>query len=255
MNINYINIAQASFIFIVGYILARFSRILSEKLLIKLNIIKYKKLAGQIAFYIVLILFLFSTLDQLGFDLSVLLGAAGIFSVAIGFASQTSASNFISGLFLIFEKVISEGDVIVVDGVTGEVISIDLLSTKIKTADNLFVRIPNETLIKSKLINLSCFSHRRLDLIITVPYEQNLLEIKLLWLEIADEHPLCLKNPAADLMIDAIKQDHVSIMLSVWIEEKFHAKLKNELQQKLLETLVAKDLPLYIPRLNNIEIK
>src|SRR5262249_54810678 len=147
---------------------ARFSRILSEKLLIKLNIIKYKKLAGQISFYTVFVLFLFATLDQLGFDLSVLLGAAGIFSVAIGFASQTSASNFISGLFLIFEKVILEGDVITVDGVTGEVMSVDLLSTKIKTADNLFVRIPNEMLIKSKLINLSRFLHRRLDLIITV---------------------------------------------------------------------------------------
>lgn len=254
LNIHYINLIQASFIFVVGYISAHFGRLLTEKLLIKIGIIKYKKLSGRISFYIIFTLFLFCALTQLGFDLNVLLGAAGIFSIAIGFASQTSISNFMSGLFLIFEKVISEGDIITADGVTGEVVSVDLLSTKIKTADNIFVRIPNEMLIKSKLINLSRFLQRRLDLVFAFPYEQNLLEIKLVWFEIVDNHPLCLKNPVPDFIVDTIQQDRVSVLLSVWVEEKYYAKLKNELQQKLLETFVEKRLELYTFRTSRCEL-
>ena len=79
-------------------------------------------------FYGIMILMSMSALRELGFDLSVILGAAGILSVAIGFASQTSASNLISGLFLMMERPFSIGDVIRVEQTTGEVISIDLLS-------------------------------------------------------------------------------------------------------------------------------
>ena len=88
-----------------------------------------------------------TVLRQLGFDLGVLVGAAGVFTVALGFASQTSASNLISGLFLIGERPFVVGDIITVGTRTGEVTSIDLLSVKLRTFDNLFVRIPNETLI------------------------------------------------------------------------------------------------------------
>ena len=102
-------------------------------------------------FYGIMILMSMSALRELGFDLSVILGAAGILSVAIGFASQTSASNLISGLFLMMERPFSIGDVIRVEQTTGEVISIDLLSVKIRTFDNLYVRVPNESMIKTHM--------------------------------------------------------------------------------------------------------
>ena len=246
MNINYINLIQAAFILIAGYILARIVRTLTEKLLIQLGAIKYKKLAGQITFYVVFVLFLFCTLDQLGFDLTVLLGAAGIVSVAIGFASQTSASNFISGLFLIFERVISEGDTITVNGITGEVLSVDLLSTKLKTADNMFIRIPNETLIKSTLANLSQFPKRRLDLTVMLSYEQSLPAIKSLWFSIVEKNSLCLKDPPPDFAVQSIAKDCVSVLLCVWVEEKNYAKLKSELQQQVLEVFSENNLKPYM---------
>jgi len=71
-------------------------------------------------------LFFITGLHQMGFNLGVLLGAAGILSVAIGFASQTSASNLISGLFLLVERPFSLGDMIRVEDITGEVLSVDL---------------------------------------------------------------------------------------------------------------------------------
>ncbi|MFT6270035.1 MAG: small-conductance mechanosensitive channel [Alphaproteobacteria bacterium] len=117
-------------------------------------------------------------MKELGFDLSVVLGAAGIFSVAIGFASQTSASNLISGLFLMMERPFSVGDIIRVESTTGEVISIDLLSVKIRTFDNLFVRIPNESRIKTQVTTLTRFPIRRADLQIGIAYKEDIERVK-----------------------------------------------------------------------------
>ena len=71
------------------------------------------------AYYVILGLFVIAALHQLGFNLNVLLGAAGILTVALGFASQTSMSNLISGLFLIGEKPFQIGDIIKVDQTVG----------------------------------------------------------------------------------------------------------------------------------------
>jgi small-conductance mechanosensitive channel len=85
-------------------------------------------LAKRLSFYVIVSLVVVSVLGQLGFNLSVLLGAAGILTVAIGFAAQTTASNLINGLFLMAEKPFVVGDWIKVDDVYGVVLSIDLLA-------------------------------------------------------------------------------------------------------------------------------
>ncbi len=122
-----------------------------------------RMIVSRVVYYLLLGLFLMSALHELGFSLSILMGAAGILSVAVGFASQTSASNLISGLFLIVERPFSVGDVITLGNTTGEVLSIDLLSVKLRTFDNLYVRIPNETVIKSEVTTLTKFPNRRID--------------------------------------------------------------------------------------------
>ena len=87
-------------------------------------------------FYFIFIIFVMASLKEAGFKLSVFLGAAGILTVALGFASQTSASNLISGLFLIGEGSFEVGDTIQITlirghTIEGQVISIDLISVKL----------------------------------------------------------------------------------------------------------------------------
>jgi small-conductance mechanosensitive channel len=91
--------------------------------------------------------------------------------VAIGFASQTSASNLISRLFLMIERPFSIADVIRVGNTTGEFISIDLLSVKLRNVDSFFVRIPNETMIKNEVTRLTKFPVRPADLKVGIAYK------------------------------------------------------------------------------------
>lgn len=185
------------------------------------------------SYYLILVLFLISALRELGFNLSVLLGAAGILTVAIGFASQTSASNLISGLFLVAERPFSVGDVIRVGATTGEVLSIDLLSVKLRTFDNLFVRIPNETLIKSEVTTLTRFPIRRLDVMVGVAYKEDLKKVRTVLDAVADKNPLCLEEPKPLYIFQGFGESSLDIQFSVWAKRENFLDLRNSIYQEI----------------------
>ena len=185
------------------------------------------------SYYFVLILFLISSLRELGFDLNVLLGAAGVFTVAIGFASQTSASNLISGLFLVAERPFTVGDVIRVGTTTGEVLSIDLLSVKLRTFDNLFVRIPNESLIKSEVTTISRFPIRRLDVMVGVAYKEDLKNVRAILDEVANKNPLCLEEPKPLYIFQGFGDSSLDIQYSVWAKREKFLELKNSIHEEI----------------------
>jgi len=154
-----------------------------------------RALVRKLIIYGGIVFLLVTVLGQAGFDLTVLLGAAGVVGLAIGFASQTSVSNIISGIFLISEKPFAVGDVIQVGQTMGIVLSIDLLSVKVRTFDNRYVRMPNETLIKSELINITRFPIRRFDLTIGVAYKEDIVRVMKILADVIDKNPYCLDEP------------------------------------------------------------
>lgn len=122
-------------------------------------------------FYISVVVYV---LGLFGVKLSAIWGAAGIAGVAIGFAAQTSVSNLISGIFVITDKAMKPGDFIEVDGVSGNVDSVGIISVKIRTLDNQIIRVPNSTIINSKLINYSTLKYRRYVFEVSVDYGTDL---------------------------------------------------------------------------------
>ncbi len=186
-------------------------------------------LAGKAVRYSLVLLVLVMALRELGFDLTALLGAAGIAGVAIGFAAQTSLSNLISGIFLIWEKPFQVGDVVQVDATTGVVHSIDLLSLKIRTFDNRFTRIPNETLIKSPFTNITRFPIRRLDLDINVAYKESIERVRSILGQVADANPFSLDEPAPIIVFKGFGDSALEMMLGVWCEKKDFLALRNSI--------------------------
>ena len=145
--------------------------------------------------YLLVILGVTWALRELGFSLGALLGAAGLMTVAVGFAAQTSVSNIISGLFLISERPFGLGDTIEVGSTFGQVHSMDLISVRIRTFDNLLVRIPNETMLKSEVTNHSHWPIRRFDMPIGVAYGADLDLVESVLMEVAERNTACLEEP------------------------------------------------------------
>jgi small-conductance mechanosensitive channel len=197
--------------------------------------------ALRYASFVVVILIFF---DRLGLDLTGLLGAAGIAGIAIGFAAQTSVSNVISGLFLVSEKPFAIGDVITVGDITGTVISIDLLSIKIQTFDNRFVRIPNETIIKSNVVNVTRYPIRRMDINVTVSYEDDLDRAVEVLTATARDNFFVLDNPETMVLIDRFDEKGVVVLLGLWFLQSDFLELKNSIMLDLRKAFRANGLGL-----------
>ena len=209
-----------------------------------------KLLLKRAIFYGILILVLASALKHIGIDLSILLGAAGIFTVALGFASQTSASNLISGLFLMIERPFSITDVIKVNDITGEVISIDLLSVKLRTFDNLFVRIPNESMIKSPVTTLTKFPIRRADLKIAIAYKEDIETVRNILADIAQNNHLCLEEPAPIFILLGFGSSSIDIQFSVWSRRENFLTLKNTMYEEIKKTFDQLNIEIPFPHMS-----
>ena len=157
------------------------------------------------------------------------MGAAGIAGIAIGFAAQTSISNIISGLFLISEKTFEVGNLIQSGNTTGTVMSIDLLSIKIRTLDNKLVRIPNESIIKNELVNITKFPIRRVDLKISVAYKEKIEKVREILINIAKNNPHCLDNPEPLFLFKEFGDSGLEILFGVWISKTDYVELKNSI--------------------------
>lgn len=240
----------AAILLLIGLIIARLaskkvSQIIDEKFQFKNSTI-----IRRLLFYGIAILFVMMALRQLGFELGVLLGAAGILSVAVGFASQTSMSNVISGLFLLGERSVSIGDVIKVGNTTGEVIAIGWLSLTLRTPENLSVRIPNETIIKSEMTNFSAFKIRRFDLIISVAYQEDLKLVKDTLLALVKNETSCLDDPEPLVVVEGFGDSGVNVRLAVWAKSEEFLKFKSSMNEKVKAAFDAAGIEIPFPHMS-----
>lgn len=170
--------------------------------------------------YLGLALIAVNALDAAKVNLSGLLGAAGIAGIALGFAAQTTVSNFISGFFLVSEKTFSVGDVITIDGSTGVVYSVDALSIKLRSFDNQLIRIPNEALIKTRMTNITRFPARRLNINLVVTYDTDLELLRSALLELAAANQFVLRKPEPLYMVQRFGDNGVELLFGVWLAKE-----------------------------------
>ena len=199
--------------------------LLKRRLAIKNLKPHHNALLSRLASYVVYVVTLVWFLRHVGFDIGVLLGAAGVLTVAIGFASQTSASNLISGLFLMGEQPFVVGDIVRVDGTTGEVLSIDLMSVRLRSFDNIQIRIPNETMLKSNVATLTKFPIRRIDMQIGVAYKEDLDRVRDICLDVADRNPVCLIEPRPLFIFKGYGDSSLNFQFSVWATRETYLEL------------------------------
>jgi small-conductance mechanosensitive channel len=157
-------------------------------------------------------------------------------------------SNIISGLFLISEKPFAIGDVIKVGSTTGIIQSIDLLSIKIRTFDNLFVRIPNEKILSSEVTNITRFPIRRMDLVFQVDYGQDLSRVRGVLGEIARDNSWSLDEPEPVILFTEFKESGIEIQFGLWFAKTDFISLKNSIMQDVTSRFAAEGIRFAHPR-------
>ncbi|MDF7798120.1 mechanosensitive ion channel family protein [Pontiellaceae bacterium B1224] len=186
-------------------------------------------------------------LQQAGVKLGTLLGAAGIAGVAIGFAAQTSLSNLISGLFLIWERPFAVGDVLESGTDRGIVYSIDLLSVHLRTYNNQLIRIPNEVLIKSSFTNVTRFPIRRMDIDIGVAYKEDMETVVRILKEVADQNLYCLDEPEPLIVFKGFGDSALEFQFSPWFAKTDYIALRNSLLTEVKKRFDAEGIEIPFP--------
>ena len=202
---------------VAGWIVTRVVR----KLFLKLERVgKVPVQVGRIlSKFVIVIIWMMAgvqALRSVGVDLVGILGAAGVAGVAIGFASQTSLSNLISGVFLVVERSLSIGDYVKTGGLEGTVESINLLSIYLRQPDNALIRIPCESIIKNPVVNYTRQHMRRCDFEVGVDYSTNLAQVQAVVHEVAEALPIIAQIPEPVVQFIGFGESSLDVRIGVW---------------------------------------
>lgn len=246
-NIDLIKIRNVFLTIVIGYIILQAVLLLIRKVLAKRLSLQWKMLLNKGIVYAGIIIILLMVLETMGVSLKALLGAAGIAGVVIGFASQTSVGNIISGLFLVTEKPFEIGDLIKVGDKMGSVYSIDLLSVKLKTLDNLLIRIPNQTLISTEITNVTRFPIRRMDIVVGVAYKEDLKRVMEILKQLAVENVNVLNEPEPLILLKDFGESSIDILYGLWFEKSNYLVVRNSMIQAIKETFDREGIEIPFP--------
>jgi small-conductance mechanosensitive channel len=168
--------------------------------------------------YVLLVLGFMLAVAAAGMDLSRLALLAGAFGVGIGFGLQNVVNNFVSGLILLFERPIQVGDTIEVGGLLGDVRSIGIRASTVRTVDGAEVIIPNGSLISDQVINWTLSDRRRRVIVkVGVAYGTDPEKVLKILSEVAQTHPTVLDDPKPQADFLGFGDSSLDFQLRCWI--------------------------------------
>ena len=192
---------------------------------------------ANIIFALILIFGFMIALNIMNLDKAVtgFLAGAGVVGLALGFAFQDTAANFISGTFMAFRKNFRVGDLVETNGITAIVDHIDLRSTKFKTLDGYEITMPNKEIFQHKLTNYNRYSTRRIELTVGVGYESDLTLVQQVALKAINEIEEIKEVPSPQFFYTEFGDSSINFEVRFWIDflgvpdylEARHLAIKN----------------------------
>nr|WP_206203864.1 mechanosensitive ion channel domain-containing protein [Thermococcus sp. 21S9] len=181
-------------------------------------------------------------------ELGALLAAAGITGIVLGFSSRTVVANFISGIFMYFDKPLQIGDAVQVGDVQGVVEDIRILSTRIRTWDGTLVRIPNEMLFNSNIVNLQRYPVRRVDVSVGIAYAEDAGRAIEAILKTLDEMPLVLAEPEPKVYVENLGDSSVVLRVWAWAPSERWFDVRTEVVRRIKEALDREGIEIPFPQ-------
>jgi small conductance mechanosensitive channel len=175
---------------------------------------------ADILLWVLRVILFVSFISKLGIETSSFVAILGAMGLAVGLSLQGSLSNFAGGMLIILFKPFRVADLIEAQGVTGTVSEIQIFVTKLVTANNQTIFIPNGSLSNGNIINYSLEKIRRADLTVAISYDTNIKEAKDIITAVLKNNPKILETPAAEVSVKNLTDSAIQIAVRPWAKNE-----------------------------------
>ena len=187
-------------------------------------------------------------LDQLGLNVTVLIGGLSIAGIIAGFAARDSLENFISGVTILVDKPFRVGDFIEIEEEYGQVDEITLRSTRIRTVRNEIVVLPNSQMITQRVVNHTKRNVLRIDIEFGIAYKEYPEEARQVLLPLTTNDDRILPEPSPSVVVTAMNDSSVDMALRFYIRDPSQeVPIRWEYTEKVREALREADIEIPFP--------
>ncbi len=234
----------------IGFLLVKVLTRFSAKVLFKLYPRQVTLIVSRLIYYTLLFIVVVTFLGVLGVDVSGLVIAGGFAGLVVGVALQPVLSNVFAGLYIIAEKAVQPGDAVEIGGVSGEVIALSIMFTRIRTWDGVVVTLPNNMLLSSSFKNYSRTVAKRVEVSIPIAYSGDAEMAYSVVREALGKLTYVLVEPAPDIFVSSIVDGGLNLTVRAWVLDKYYYTAIKELPWAITKALKASGIEIQPPRLD-----
>jgi small conductance mechanosensitive channel len=189
-----------------------------------------------------------AAISKLGIQTTSFVAVIGAAGLAVGLALQGSLSNFASGVLLILFKPFQAGNFIKAGGEAGTVVEVGILTTELKTPDNVKIIMPNSAIMGSSITNFSAHPTRRVDMTVGVGYGDDLNKAKQIMEDLIAADERILKEPAPQVAVANLGDSSVDFVVRPWVNAADYWAVKFDFTKAVKEKFDAEGVSIPFPQ-------
>ena len=204
-----------------------------------------RNVTGKICWAVLLVV----VVGKLGVDIGPIIAGLGVTGFILGFAFQESLGNLASGLMIALNEPFKIGDYVIVAGLEGTVIKMDMMAATLATADNKKVVIPNKSAWGAPITNFSALGRRRVDIKIGIDYGCDAVKAIKVALEALPLVPNVLKDPAPSVSVASLDDSQVTLNIRPWADGAKYWDVYNDAQVAIKSAFEKNGIDIPFPQL------
>ena len=204
-----------------------------------------RNVTGKICWIVLLV----TVLGKLGVDIAPIVAGLGVTGFILGFAFQESLGNLASGLMIAINEPFKIGDYVIVAGLEGTVIKMDMMAATLATADNKKVVIPNKSAWGAPITNFSALGRRRVDIQIGIDYGCDIAKAIKVALATLPLVPNVLKDPAPSVSVASLDDSQVTLNIRPWADGANYWAVYNDVQVAVMQAFEKNGIDIPFPQL------
>ncbi|MCC8123027.1 MAG: mechanosensitive ion channel family protein [Oscillospiraceae bacterium] len=242
-NLNVRQVIYTILLLVVCVVVIRIILLIFDRFTVRLSVEKgLRKFLHSVVNVLLWLVVAIIVLSYLGVPMTSLVAVLGIIGLAASLAVQGALSNLAGGIMVLTAKPFKADDVVEINSVSGTVVEVGLVYTKVQTADNKVIYIPNSEVSGGKITNYTVQEKRRVDFMFTLRFDAPMEQVKQVVQEAIAAHPLVLFTPEPFVRVNAYLDNGVQYVLRVWCGTADYWTVYHDLLEQVGQALRANGL-------------